>query len=223
MKRLLLVLSAPSGGGKTTIAKKLLQVRKRPRLLGFGHDPRHAERRAGRSGLPLPEPGGVRAAQGRARVSRVGRVRRSALRDPEATRSSGILRRDATRCSTSISRARGRSGRISPTRFRCSCLPPSAEVLMERLTGRNTENPELLRKRLTRASDELAAVAEYDYAIVNEDLSHGGGRGIGHPGREGGRSAGISAAGSAGADRAAAAGCGARRRRRFEADRSPSR
>ena len=28
MKRLLLVLSAPSGGGKTTIAKKLLQVRK---------------------------------------------------------------------------------------------------------------------------------------------------------------------------------------------------
>jgi guanylate kinase len=49
-------------------------------------------------------------------------------------------------------------------------LPPSAEVLMERLKGRNTENRDLLRKRLTRASDELAAVAEYDYAIVNEDL-----------------------------------------------------
>jgi guanylate kinase len=49
-------------------------------------------------------------------------------------------------------------------------LPPSAEVLVERLTGRNTENPELLRKRLNRASHELAAVAEYDYAIVNEDL-----------------------------------------------------
>jgi guanylate kinase len=28
----------------------------------------------------------------------------------------------------------------------------------------------LLRKRLTRASEELNAVAEYDYAIVNEDL-----------------------------------------------------
>jgi len=49
-------------------------------------------------------------------------------------------------------------------------LPPSAEVLVERLTGRNTENPDILRKRLTRASDELAAVAEYDYAVVNEDL-----------------------------------------------------
>jgi len=31
-------------------------------------------------------------------------------------------------------------------------------------------NPELLRKRLRRASHELAAVAEYDYAVMNEDL-----------------------------------------------------
>jgi guanylate kinase len=49
-------------------------------------------------------------------------------------------------------------------------LPPSAAVLVDRLRGRNTENPELLRKRLRRASDELAAVAEYDYAVINEDL-----------------------------------------------------
>ena len=44
-------------------------------------------------------------------------------------------------------------------------------MLVERLTGRNTENPDLLRKRLTRASHELAAVAEYDYAVVNEELN----------------------------------------------------
>jgi guanylate kinase len=49
-------------------------------------------------------------------------------------------------------------------------LPPSADVLVERLKRRNTENPELLRKRLTHASEELTAVAEYDYAVVNEDL-----------------------------------------------------
>ena len=29
-----------------------------------------------------------------------------------------------------------------------------------------------MRERLTRAADELAAVAEYDYAIVNDDLVH---------------------------------------------------
>jgi guanylate kinase len=49
-------------------------------------------------------------------------------------------------------------------------LPPSAEVLIGRLKGRNTEPPEVVRERITRAADELAAVAEYDYALVNQDL-----------------------------------------------------
>jgi guanylate kinase len=49
-------------------------------------------------------------------------------------------------------------------------LPPSAEVLVERLAGRNTEDPALVKERILRAAEELAAVAEYDYAIVNEDL-----------------------------------------------------
>ena len=49
-------------------------------------------------------------------------------------------------------------------------LPPSAEVLVGRLAGRQTEAPAVIRERITRAADELAAVAEYDYAIFNEDL-----------------------------------------------------
>jgi guanylate kinase len=49
-------------------------------------------------------------------------------------------------------------------------LPPSAEVLVGRLADRNTELPAVIRERITRAADELAAVAEYDYAIFNEDL-----------------------------------------------------
>ncbi len=50
-------------------------------------------------------------------------------------------------------------------------LPPSAGVLIGRLKGRNTEPPEAVRERITRAADELAAVAEYDYALVNQDLA----------------------------------------------------
>jgi guanylate kinase len=49
-------------------------------------------------------------------------------------------------------------------------LPPSAEALVQRLIGRKTEDPALVRERILRASDELSAVAEYDYAILNEDL-----------------------------------------------------
>jgi guanylate kinase len=49
-------------------------------------------------------------------------------------------------------------------------LPPSGEVLVERLAGRKTEDPEVVRNRIARAADELAAISEYDYVIVNEDL-----------------------------------------------------
>ena len=49
-------------------------------------------------------------------------------------------------------------------------LPPSAEELLRRLTGRKTEDPAVLRQRVLRAADELAAVEEYDYLVVNDDL-----------------------------------------------------
>jgi guanylate kinase len=57
-----------------------------------------------------------------------------------------------------------------PNSLHLFVLPPSAEVLVSRLAGRNTEAPAVVRERITRAADELAAVAEYDYAIFNEDL-----------------------------------------------------
>jgi guanylate kinase len=49
-------------------------------------------------------------------------------------------------------------------------LPPSAEVLLNRLVGRNTEDPAAVRARLMRAADELGAVTEYDYVVINGDL-----------------------------------------------------
>jgi guanylate kinase len=49
-------------------------------------------------------------------------------------------------------------------------LPPSAEVLVERLSRRNTEGTEASLRRLLSARDELAAVNEYQYVVVNDDL-----------------------------------------------------
>jgi guanylate kinase len=49
-------------------------------------------------------------------------------------------------------------------------LPPSAGVLEQRLTGRGTETPELVKKRLARAAEEAAGVGGYDYIIVNDAL-----------------------------------------------------
>jgi guanylate kinase len=60
--------------------------------------------------------------------------------------------------------------RTMPNALLVFVLPPSAHELMKRLTGRNTEHPAVIKQRVLRAAEELAAVTEYDYAVVNEDL-----------------------------------------------------
>jgi len=49
-------------------------------------------------------------------------------------------------------------------------LPPSLQVLEERLRRRATDGEETIRRRLRRAPDEIRRLAEYDYVVVNERL-----------------------------------------------------
>lgn len=48
--------------------------------------------------------------------------------------------------------------------------PPSWEVLQERLTGRGTEDDDAVRRRLAAAREELAAAEEFDAVLVNADV-----------------------------------------------------
>lgn len=48
--------------------------------------------------------------------------------------------------------------------------PPSYESLVERLQNRHTENREQIDKRLQRYPKEMEKAQDYDYRIVNEDL-----------------------------------------------------
>lgn len=49
-------------------------------------------------------------------------------------------------------------------------VPPSGQVLAARLRNRGTEDDAVVAGRLTRARDEIAAAVEYDYVVVNDDL-----------------------------------------------------
>jgi len=49
-------------------------------------------------------------------------------------------------------------------------FPPSAKALVARLDGRGTEAEAELVRRLTNARAELADAASFDYVVVNEDL-----------------------------------------------------
>ncbi|NTU93651.1 MAG: guanylate kinase [Chlorobiaceae bacterium] len=48
--------------------------------------------------------------------------------------------------------------------------PPSMEVLASRLEGRSSEGPEALKVRLERASMELSQADRFDFVVVNDHL-----------------------------------------------------
>jgi guanylate kinase len=165
----LLVLSAPSGGGKTTIAKMLLQGRDD---LGYSVSATTRPMRPGeRDGVDYHfisrEEFERRAKAGefiewatyagelygtlKSEIERIFAQGRHAVLDVEIEGARQIRRNFENSLLLFV-------------------LPPSADVLLSRLTGRNTEDPAVLRERVMRAAEELEAVAEYDYAIVNEDL-----------------------------------------------------
>jgi guanylate kinase len=49
-------------------------------------------------------------------------------------------------------------------------LPPSIEVLSQRLQQRGTDTPEVIARRLQAARDEIGHVDEFDYVIINKDF-----------------------------------------------------
>ena len=169
MKPFLLVLSAPSGGGKSSIARNLLQGRDD---LGYS---------VSATTRPIRE--GERDGVDYYFLTREEFVRRRDAGEflEWATYGShlyGTLRSEIERIF-----ARGRHAVLDieiegarqiranfPNSLHVFVLPPSADVLVGRLTGRKTEPVEVIRERVSRAADELTAVAEYDYALVNEEL-----------------------------------------------------
>ena len=64
----------------------------------------------------------------------------------------------------------------SSCEFRRACvfifiMPPTFEELERRLRGRATETEESIVRRLANAKGEMAHAAEYDHVIVNDDLA----------------------------------------------------
>jgi guanylate kinase len=49
-------------------------------------------------------------------------------------------------------------------------VPPSKQALIDRLTKRASENPEVIQKRLEKAEREYNLAYKYDYIVVNDDV-----------------------------------------------------
>jgi len=60
--------------------------------------------------------------------------------------------------------------RLIPECVSIFIVPPSAEVLRERLTGRGTDAPDVVERRLREATEECSHALEFDYLVVNDDF-----------------------------------------------------
>lgn len=166
----LFVLSAPSGCGKTTIAKAILQ--KHPEILfsiSATTRPMRAGEVNGKDYFFLT------------REEFEQRIKNGDLIEWEEIYGNyyGTLKNEVERALT-----RGASmlfdidvkGALSIRKAfpRESVLifiaPPSIDVLRERLVKRQTEDEETLKRRLERVEMELAMQREFDYVVVNDDL-----------------------------------------------------
>lgn len=60
---------------------------------------------------------------------------------------------------------------IFPEALGIFILPPDMETLSSRLAGRGTDDPEVIARRLAAAEEEMRHVGEFDYVIINDDLN----------------------------------------------------
>jgi len=166
------VLSSPSGGGKTTIARRLLA----DWPLEFGYSV-SATTRAPRAGeaegqayyflsrpefdarvargefLEWAEYAGERYGTLKAEVDRVLAAGRHVVLDIEIQGARAV-----------------RQAYPAPASVAIFILPPSAGALVSRLTFRRTDRIGKIRERLDIARSEVLESKEYEYVVVNDQL-----------------------------------------------------
>jgi guanylate kinase len=164
-----IVLSSPSGGGKTTIARMLLA--KRPDV-GYSvscttRAPRQGEVNGRDYFFVTREEFRSRQSRGEfAESAEVhGQLYGTLMREVESVLGSG--RHVVMDIDVQGARQFVAAYKESVLVF---LLPPSADALIARLTSRNTDMPDDVRRRLKEARAELEAVGDYHYVVVNDAL-----------------------------------------------------
>jgi len=163
------VLSSPSGGGKTTIAEGLLAALPwlRKSRSTTTRSPRPGERDGVDYEFVTPEEFERRKVAGEfAEWAEVhGHSYGPSKAFVEETCAAGL-------CPLLVIDVQGgRSIRLAyPDALLVFLMPPSLDELERRLRGRKSEPDAHLEARLRKAPEEIAAGREYDYIVLNESL-----------------------------------------------------
>ena len=178
----MLVLSSPSGAGKTTLSRRLLETDSQRRHERFR--PRRAPSAPAKStGVIISSSPTRNSSRWRARGEflehalvfghHYGTPKQPVL---EALAAGRDVLFDIDWQGTQQLRQQVREDVVS-----IFVLPPSRAELERRLHTRAQDADEVVAKRMAKANDEISHWAEYDYVIVNEDVDPRPGPGRNHP------------------------------------------
>ncbi|AEA82434.1 guanylate kinase [Stutzerimonas stutzeri] len=62
--------------------------------------------------------------------------------------------------------------RLMPQAKSIFILPPTQEALRQRLNNRGQDSDEIIEKRMREAVSEMSHYVEYDYLVINDDFAH---------------------------------------------------
>jgi guanylate kinase len=62
--------------------------------------------------------------------------------------------------------------RLMPKAKSIFILPPTQEALRQRLNNRGQDSDEIIEKRMREAVSEMSHYVEYDYLVINDDFAH---------------------------------------------------
>ena len=164
-----IILSSPSGGGKTTIAHKLLAMRQD---IGYSVS---ATTRPPRDGEVDGRDYHFRSLKEFKRGQAAGEFAESAEVHGHLY---GTLRAEVDRVLASGKhvimdidvQGTRQFAEAFPESVLIFVLPPSADALIGRLSARGTEDPKSLIRRFRSAKNELKAIDLYQYVVVNDEV-----------------------------------------------------
>jgi len=164
------VISSPSGGGKTTICRSLLRVH--PEYLysiSLTTRPRRLSEVAGKDYIFVSE-GEFRKRVEQGELAEWAKVHGHLYGTPKDPIERTIREQKIILLDIDI-----QGGMNIRKKYHQSVLifvfPPSLQVLEARLRGRFTENEEAIEKRLSIAQREIGYWERYDYVVVNEEVA----------------------------------------------------
>ncbi len=167
---LLLILSSPSGAGKTTMARRLLASDSQIRLsVSMTTRPARADEVEGRDYYFVDEATFKRASDA-GELLEWAKVFDNFYGTPRGPVEDALANGLDLLFDIDWQGAQQIAETMAQDLVRVFVLPPSAKTLEERLHDRAQDSAKVMAARMARASDEVSHWAEYDYVIVNDDL-----------------------------------------------------